>query len=292
MAGVTKLERLLGSSPDAGLGPLQERIAEALRRVSPLAADCAPELDFWAMIQADWQREDKLAQPADYAAATAHHLDKTRALVSDLRPGDAAVAELEQLGTLAARPDTSLDERRAIYLRTRWLKRQVLLSNPRMQFGQLLFAKRVPTSYSHLVMQYFGWRARPGGGLFVLDKPGRSLAARDLLDGKLAGGNVLEPRLSYDAQRIIFSFSKCTPGRSVLPHLRSADRRHELAAADRRRVRGLDAQLLAGRRDRLQFDAPQGPCPLLRRPVRPALARLHAAPHGRRRVEHPHLVVP
>ena len=118
---------------------------------------------------------------------------------------------MEQLAALAARTDTSLDEQRAIYLRTRWLKRQVLLSNPQMQFGQLLFAKRVPTSYSHLVMQYFGWRARPGGGLFVLENPGRSLAARDLLDGQLAGGNVLEPRLSYDAQRIIFSFSKCTP---------------------------------------------------------------------------------
>ena len=121
------------------------------------------------------------------------------------------VAELEQLGTLAARPVTSLDERRAIYLRTRWLKRQVVLSNPLLQFGKLLFAKRVPTSYSHLVMQYFGWRARPGGGLFVLDEPGRSLAARDILDGQLASGNVLEPRLSYDARRIVFSFvARCT----------------------------------------------------------------------------------
>ena len=195
------------------------------------------------MIQAEWQREDKLTQPADYAAATARHLEKARTLIASSarvsdpaetadrrspgnsetcgqpggsvgRPataGDAAVAELEQLAALAARTDTSLDEQRAIYLRTRWLKRQVLLSNPQMQFGQLLFAKRVPTSYSHLVMQYFGWRARPGGGLFVLENPGRSLAARDLLDGQLAGGNVLEPRLSYDAQRIIFSFSKCTP---------------------------------------------------------------------------------
>ena len=45
-------------------------------------------------------------------------------------------------------------------------------------------------------MQYFGWRARPGGGLFILDEPGRSLACRDILGGKLAGGNVLEPRLS------------------------------------------------------------------------------------------------
>jgi len=75
-----------------------------------------------------------------------------------------------------------------------------------MPRGPMLFCKRVPTSYSHLVMQYFGWRARAGGGLFVLDRPGCSLACRDILDGKLSGGNVLEPRLSWDAQRIVFSF--------------------------------------------------------------------------------------
>jgi hypothetical protein len=58
-------------------------------------------------------------------------------------------------------------------------------------------------------MQYYGWRARAGGGLFVLDKPGRSLACRDITGGKLNDGNVLEPRLSYDAKRIVFSYVEC-----------------------------------------------------------------------------------
>ena len=57
-------------------------------------------------------------------------------------------------------------------------------------------------------MQYFGWRARPGGGLFVLEEPGRSLACRDILSGRLADGNVLQPQLSWDAKRIVFSFVK------------------------------------------------------------------------------------
>ncbi len=61
-------------------------------------------------------------------------------------------------------------------------------------------------------MQYYGWRARPGGGLFVLDEPGRSLRARDILAGKLAGGNVLEPRLSYDGKRVVFSYVECPDG--------------------------------------------------------------------------------
>ncbi len=88
-----------------------------------------------------------------------------------------------------------------------WAKRQTMLADapPR---APLLFVKRVPTSYSHLVMQYFGWRARPGGGIFALERPGHSLKTRRLFDA--ATGNVLEPRVSYDAKRVVFSYSKCT----------------------------------------------------------------------------------
>lgn len=95
----------------------------------------------------------------------------------------------------------------------RRLKRRLALANPALTFDRLLFTKRVPTAYSHLVMQYFGWRVRPGGGIYVLESPGRSLACRDLLRGKLAGGNVLEPRLPYDAKRIVFSLVKCPKNR-------------------------------------------------------------------------------
>jgi mono/diheme cytochrome c family protein len=96
------------------------------------------------------------------------------------------------------------------YFRTRWTRRVQTLA--RLGDVPLLFCKRVPTSYSHLVMQYYGWRARPGGGLFVLDRPGRSLACRDILGGRLAKGNVLEPRLSYDGKRIVFSYVECPDG--------------------------------------------------------------------------------
>ena len=173
-----------------------------------------------------------------------------------------------------------------------------------MQFGKLLFAKRVPTSYSHLVMQYYGCRARPGGGLFVLDEPGRSLACRDILDGRLAGGCVLEPRLSFDAKRIVFSFVADAakqydpaviverPRRGLLPRLRSERRRHGPAAAHPRPVRRPDADVSARRRDRVLLDAPPGLRPMLRPGLQPPVARLHAAPHGRRRRQPPPLVGP
>ena len=65
MAGVTMLDRLLRQSPAAGFDALAKQVAEAIRRTSPLTADLTAELDFWAMLQAEWQREDKLTRPAD-----------------------------------------------------------------------------------------------------------------------------------------------------------------------------------------------------------------------------------
>ena len=157
---------------------------------------------------------------------------------------------LSQLAEAVAQHDRDLGQWRLLYQQIRWLKRQIALANPLLDFGPLQFCKRVPTSYSHLVMQYYGWRARPGGGIFVLERPGHSLACRDLLDGRLAHGNVLEPRLSYDGRRIVFSFVACRSDgqawdpaeprqlgrRWVLPHLDRERRWHRPPPADRRAV--------------------------------------------------------
>jgi len=176
-----------------------------------------PELDYWAMIQQDWQRQDDTdaQRPETFTAATARHLEKTRILLAHLqttgRP-ERLAAQAERLEGLAAQAESGQADRAALYLQLRRLKREIILANPLLDFDQLLFCKRVPTSYSHLVMQYYGWRARPGGGLFVLDEPGRSLRCRDILGGKLQTGNVLEPRLSYDGRRIVFSYVECPSG--------------------------------------------------------------------------------
>ena len=172
-----------------------------------------PEMDLGAMVQDAWSREDKLDdRPEFYAAATARHIEKARRLLEDLRngqPGSLLAAEREQLERLAAVKADSLPDHKRLYRQVRQLKRRIVLANPLLTFDRLLFTKRVPTSYSHLVMQYFGWRARPGGGIFLLDRPGHSLKCHDILGGKLQKGNVLEPRLSCDARRIVFSFVKC-----------------------------------------------------------------------------------
>ena len=208
LTGVKSLQAIISGEQVDGARGLREQVVTASQ---------SSELDLWTMVQDDWRRQDKLVETVQsYADATQRQLENARRLLNELRSEhgtDFLAANGEELDSLVKRAGDStlgLEDRRLIYLRVRSLKRQIALANPLMQFGPMLFCKRVPTSYSHQVMQYYGWRARPGGSLFVLDKPGHSLATRDILDGQLAHGSILEPRLSYDARRIVFSFVDCT----------------------------------------------------------------------------------
>ncbi len=210
-----------GSADSPGTVATRDRSAEIELPVASLRASLQragiPELDYWALVQQDWQRQDQTdrQRPETYAAAFAKHLEKTRDLVAYLQAvhgPEFLMASAERLQQLDAAAEDSDANPAALYLRLRRLKREIILANPLLDFGPLLFCKRVPTSYSHLVMQHYGWRARPGGGLFVLEEPGRSLRSRDILDGRLATGNVLEPRLSYDGRRIVFSYVECPSG--------------------------------------------------------------------------------
>ena len=290
----------------AGTAAPQYRGVDLGQALSADAATERPELDYWAMIQDDWRREDRLVDtPEAYAKATADHLAKAARLLTDLRndgPDDLLAAEAGQLDGLAkaVQAASSPDDCRGVYLRVRWLKRRIALANPLMQFGKLLFAKRVPTSYSHLVMQYYGWRARPGGGLFVLDaarpiaglpRHPRRPAGRRQRAGAAAVVRRPADRLLLRRRRREEVRSRRgleRPRRGLLPRLRGERRRHGPAAAHLGPVRRPDADLPARRRDRLLLDAAPRLRPMLRRAVQPAVARLHAAPHGRRRREPPH----
>ena len=199
--------------PAAGLGP--ER---------PLAGKLPPrggfvpiEGDLDAMVEHEWRWEDHLGADSSaeaYAARAKAHAAKALELLADLGRGTAALrgaaGQLAEVQGKLAQAGDDKAEAEKLYLAVRRLKRRIALANPLMDFGKLLFCKRVPGRYSHLVAQYYGFYARPGGGLFVLEEPGRSLKARDILDGRLAGGSVMEPRLSYDGKRVVFAYVQCS----------------------------------------------------------------------------------
>ncbi|MGQ9590162.1 MAG: HzsA-related protein, partial [Planctomycetota bacterium] len=95
-----------------------------------------------------------------------------------------------------------------LWRRVRSARRALLLSVPEAAAGPLVFAKQVPSVFSHQLTQVYGSCARPGGGIFVLDRPGRSLAARELTAGKLPPGSYQHPEVSFDGRKILFAYCR------------------------------------------------------------------------------------
>lgn len=85
------------------------------------------------------------------------------------------------------------------------LRRQLVLQYARLADTPLVFAKQPHSSFSHQLTQYLGRYARPGGGLFVLEEPGRSMHCRSLA-AELPAGSFQHPTVSYDGRRIVFAY--------------------------------------------------------------------------------------
>ncbi|MFA6563235.1 MAG: hypothetical protein WCV00_15095 [Verrucomicrobiia bacterium] len=195
--------------------PIPTELKQELARLAPSLAPKS-DLDLLLLALEEWWRDDKMTDTAQaYVAAIKEHAERAQKLAAEF--GDRLKPELQQAAVNApavgvqASACSDLAQLRRLYLQTRLLKRDIALANPLLNFDKLLFCKRAQPSYSHLVGQYFGWRQLPGGGLFVLEKAGGSLAVRDIVGSQLPAGNYLEPCLSYDGKRIAFSFVACPP---------------------------------------------------------------------------------
>jgi hypothetical protein len=103
------------------------------------------------------------------------------------------------------------------------LKRQIAFCNPLLAIDKLLFIKRhAAGGVFHMCDQFYGFNAKPGGGLFVLHDPfgpaprlvdllEDSRVTRGRLKGKnLAGGAFLSPEVSYDGRTILFAWTAAT----------------------------------------------------------------------------------
>lgn len=202
--GFAALERMVAALPSGVGGNLvRDEIARVRTAagIDGLSRAPRPDLALWWRVVTEWARED--------GPNVSGGVDRQLVLArkSEACAGDSRFAAIERAMRTSGDDPGALA---TIYYRLRWLKRAHLLAAYLPPGKRILFAKRVPTGYSHEVMQYYGWRARPGGGIFVLDRPGYSLAARDILGGRLAAGSVLEPRLSFDARRVVFSWVACS----------------------------------------------------------------------------------
>ena len=176
---------------------------------------------------------------------------RTTALLDDLMGTSAAdklAARAKQLDQLreAAKTVAVTDAaaRFDLFLRACSLRRQIVLSNPLLDFDRILFIKRHRAIYNHMCDQYYGMAQHPGGGMYVLeDAFGPAPRVRDVLadsvvqNGRLKGqrlsggptrrwnirfdgegnlhgeetegGSFLSPDLHYDGKRIAFAYVEC-----------------------------------------------------------------------------------
>jgi hypothetical protein len=163
---------------------------------------------------------------------TAEKIERGRQLAARLRETAdasrlvAAYDELEKTAQRLARlrkaTDVSESVRKEISLEASRAVCRIAFCNPLLDFSRLLFVKRHDAKgVFHMCDQFYGFNARPGGGLFVLDDPfGSAPKLTNLLAGavvqkgrlkgrKLTAGSVLSPDLAFDGKTILFAYSEC-----------------------------------------------------------------------------------
>ncbi len=103
------------------------------------------------------------------------------------------------------------------------LRRKIAFNNPLLDFDQIIFLKHNKTRRGdkHMVDQYEGHNAAPGGGVFVLNNPfSENPSANNLLvnkkveSGRLKGqsleeGSFISLDLDYEGKEILFAYTEC-----------------------------------------------------------------------------------
>lgn len=196
-----------------------------------------------AAVRADWEAQElRCGRVPQSPAAINAALQRTRALLEDLRQtgvteltSDAAALQrlAERAGCAGSMNEAS---RRELYDEIRTLGRDVAFKNPLVASQPILFMKR-HRAVGYMPYEYLGWyyaygydptngakdprfRTPPtGGGIFVLERPGRSMRIKELTAGQFPAGHFVTLSLSFDAQTVYFAFADPT-GQDpyTLPH--------------------------------------------------------------------------
>ena len=185
-----------------------------------------PELPAWRpaleqeLIDWDWRMQDGIGtprEPRSWAQAVVTVFDRGDQLIEHLATKHVPLEDLaeawdrlrSQHESLSANDGATDADWESLWRQVHTVRRQIVFRNPLADFGPLLFVKQAPSAFSHQLTQYMGRSARPGGGIFVLDAPGKSMRCRQL--GDLPPGNYMAPDVSWDGQRILFAFCETDP---------------------------------------------------------------------------------
>lgn len=275
-----------------GTGAFGPALVSCLVAALTLAGDSSPDPAFIAQIEADWARqEQRLGRTVGSPPAVAAALDRGFALLDHLAsrfpaPHPAAARPLSNRELASDAPDTppgnppadaaptwadirttleSLQREAAaavtpeaqlqLYRRVRWAVRNMALCAPDVADKPLVFLSRrrfVCQMLHEYLGYYYDYGDVAGGGVRVLEQPGRSFKTRDLIANRLPRGNYSTLALSFDARTAYFAFAERAPAK---PDFYSPNRRcfHVFAVA----TDGSDLRRLTDGPDD-DFD----PCPL------------------------------
>lgn len=239
-------------------------VAVILLLAYPPGGNAGEDPALQAMVEADWvAQEHRLGREPGDPAAVRNAVERAKRLLEkleltapalELGPPRRALLDIErQVATLLDQLDANA--RREFYLSVRRTTRDLALSNPLITGRPIAFLER-KRFVSQMLHEYLGYFCDygdvSGGGVYVLEEPGRSLRTRDLVRGRLGKGNFTTLALGYDARTLYFAFAERAPTK---PDFYSGDRRgfHLFAVStDGEQLR----QLTQGCED--DFD----PCPL------------------------------
>jgi hypothetical protein len=168
----------------------------------------------WALIEHDWRMQDGIGtgrERSTFREAVERTLARGDLLLADRQAANVASNDLvtqweQKRRRFTALADADDDDRRweQLWRQVHRLRRQMALGNPLAPLGPICFVKQVPSMFSHQLTQYYGSCARPGGGVFVLPRPGESMATRSLTSG-LPMGSFQHLDVNYDGSRLLFA---------------------------------------------------------------------------------------
>jgi hypothetical protein len=172
-----------------------------------------------AMVEADWiAQEHRQEREPHSSEAIRDAFERAKKLHADLRtipdaPGLASEATaLERLrDQVSSAASLDKEARLALYRKIRSITRSMTLKNPLIASKPIIFMKRrrFICQMLHEYLGYFyDYGDIAGGGVHMLEEPGRSVKTRDLIHGRLPRGNYTTLALSYDARTIYFAFAE------------------------------------------------------------------------------------
>ena len=122
---------------------------------------------------------------------------------------------LERLESIRKRLARGIEEapqeivsHRKLWIEARQAARPIVMANPAVDFGRLLFVKRHSAhSHRNITGSQYPWIHKPGGDIYIKTGLNPGDDVRPVIDGRLPSGHVHGMDLSWDADRVVFGYA-------------------------------------------------------------------------------------